>query len=373
MSTNLFLGPGALFVFRPLADIREDSCSFVAKILFEIYSLRDGAVIVRRLAAEMFKQSETGEPILTAGRRLGHDRFDPDGAQRRGDLFHLTRTTFSVFDDAPDHVTRELLPIHSWERLVECGEDAFVRAVRDAAQHAFEHQRFEPFDDDAPTHLDGGGGADTLGDYFELHAVRREQTGELRRMSAAQEHRHGGPVTRHRRHDRGLDKTRAARLDQFSDRPFERRRNRIQIGVNVPRGEKLGGLFRGLHAAVRGHSRKQNVASRGQLRVRFEQRDPSLAGPPLNLLAQPRRVRIDVIGADTGDARAAQVFRDMKPSFAETDKAYPYLVVHSGNKTATEPQSHRATLCASVALWLFRIEASSRTETGTDSRRREPT
>src|SRR5262245_8060343 len=323
----------------------------------------------------MFKQSETGEPIWTAGRRLGHDRFDPDGAQRRGDLFHLTRTTFSVFDDAPDHVTRELLPIHSWERLVECGEDAFVRAVRDAAQHAFEHQRFEPFDDDAPTHLDGGGGADTLGDYFELHAVRREQSGELRRMSAAQEHRRGGPVTRHRRHDRGLDKTRAARLDQFSDGLFERRRNRIQIGVNVPRGEKWGGLFRGLHAAVRCHSRKQNVASRGQLRVRFEGWDISLAGPPLNLLAQPRRARVDVVGADAGDARAAQVFRDMEPRLTEADKADPYLVVHSRNNIATEtPKTQRRSLSIhSVSpwlRWLFRIGASSRTETGTDSRRR---
>src|SRR6266508_3968486 len=29
MNTNLFLGPGALFIFRLLADIREYSCSFV--------------------------------------------------------------------------------------------------------------------------------------------------------------------------------------------------------------------------------------------------------------------------------------------------------------------------------------------------------
>jgi hypothetical protein len=80
MNTNLFLGPCAPFIFRLLADIREYSCSFVAKTLFEIYSLRDGAVIVRRLAAEMFEQSETGEPILAASGRLGHDRFDAYGA-----------------------------------------------------------------------------------------------------------------------------------------------------------------------------------------------------------------------------------------------------------------------------------------------------
>src|SRR5262249_17218399 len=93
--------------------------------------------------------------------------------------------------------------------------------------------------------------------------------------------------------------------------------------------------------AVRGHSRKQNVARRGQLRVRFEERDLGLAGPPLNLLAQPRRARVDVVRADAGDARAAQPPRDMEPSFAETDKADPYPVVHRRNKIATEAQRHR--------------------------------
>jgi hypothetical protein len=43
----------------------------------------------------------------------------------------------------------------------------------------------------------------------------------------------------------------------------------------------------------------------------------------LNLLAQPRRARVDVVGADAGDARAAQPTRDIEPGFAETDKADP--------------------------------------------------
>ena len=98
-----------------------------------------------------------------------------------------------MFDNAPDHIARELLPIHSRKRLVERGEDALVGPVRNAAQHAFEHQCFESFDDHAPTHLDGGGGPDPLGDYFEIHAVRREQIGELPRIGAAQKHRDGGP------------------------------------------------------------------------------------------------------------------------------------------------------------------------------------
>src|SRR5262249_47103841 len=176
MNTNLLYDLDNPSVFRPLIANRELSCSFAPDILFlEIYSPRDGAVIVRRLAAEVIEQSEICERVLTARCRFGHDRFDPDGAQRRGDLFHLPRPSFSMFDDATDHVTRELLPVYSWKRLVERGEDAFIRAVRHAAQRAFDHQRFEPLDDDASTHFDGGSGADPLGNHLEVHAVRREQ------------------------------------------------------------------------------------------------------------------------------------------------------------------------------------------------------
>src|SRR5215468_9528442 len=89
------------------------------------------------------------------------------------------------------------------------------------------------------------------------------------------------------------------------------------------------GLFRSLRAPVRGHRRKQNVARRRQLSVRFEKRDLSLGGPPLNLLAEPRRARVDVIGADAGNARPAQPPRDMESRLAKTDKSDLYLVVHS--------------------------------------------
>src|SRR5687767_14918542 len=122
MNTNehgFFSWPVDLIVFHLLTDIREYARSFVAKfLLIEIYCLRDGAVIVRRLAAEMFEQSKSGEPVLAARCRLCHDRFDANGAQRLGDLFHLPSPALSVLDDAPDHVARELLPIHSRKRLV---------------------------------------------------------------------------------------------------------------------------------------------------------------------------------------------------------------------------------------------------------------
>jgi hypothetical protein len=77
MNTNLFSIPA--HIGAPSSC--RHSCSFVAKILFlEIYGLRDSLVIIRRIASEMFEQSQTGEPVLTARGRFGHDRFDADGA-----------------------------------------------------------------------------------------------------------------------------------------------------------------------------------------------------------------------------------------------------------------------------------------------------
>src|SRR5215470_3089235 len=108
--------------------------------------------------------------------------------------------------------------------------------------------------------------------------------------------REGRPETsaRQTRHNCDLDKARAARLDHLTDRLLERGRNRIQVRVNVTRSKKRGGLLRGLRRFVCGDGRKQNVACRSQLRVRFEERDLALTGASLNLLAQLRRVRMDV-------------------------------------------------------------------------------
>src|SRR5262249_46952610 len=250
-------------------------------------------------------------------------------AQRRGSLFLFRRPRSPMFAVAAAHVTCEPLPVHSRERFVERGEDAFIRAVRHTAQRAFEQQRFEPLDDDASTHLDGGGGADLFGNHFEVHAVRREQINERLRVRAAQKHRSGGPVARHRRHNCDLDKPRAARLDHSTDRFFERGRNRIQIRVNVTRSKKRSRLLRGLRRFVCGDGRKQNVAYRSQLSIRFEERDLALIGAPLNLLAQPRRPRVDVVGANARDARAAQASRKMEARLTEADKADLYLIVHS--------------------------------------------
>src|SRR5262245_22737043 len=62
-------------------------------------SLCDFAVTSRGLTAEMIEQFEPRAPFLPARGRFSHDRFDPRCAQRLGDLFHLARAAFAVFDD----------------------------------------------------------------------------------------------------------------------------------------------------------------------------------------------------------------------------------------------------------------------------------
>src|SRR5262245_60008670 len=61
-----------------------ESSSFVAKILLlEIHSLRDVAIIIRRLTDEMLEKYEAGEQILATRRRIGNDWFNSEDVPRR--------------------------------------------------------------------------------------------------------------------------------------------------------------------------------------------------------------------------------------------------------------------------------------------------
>src|SRR5262249_48151323 len=73
----------------------------------------------------------------------------------------------------------------------------------------------------------------------------------------------------------------------------------------------------------------QHVARRSQLRIRFEEGDLALTGAPLNLLARPRRSRVNVVGENARDAGASQAPRNMKACLTEAYKADLYLVFHS--------------------------------------------
>ena len=70
------------------------------------------------------------------------------------------------------------------------------------------------------------------------------------------------------------------------------RRNRVQIGVDVARGQIRRGLFGGVDRLIRRDGRNNHVGGGRQCSREFHQLGPGLLRPRLDLLAQAGCVRV---------------------------------------------------------------------------------
>ena len=80
---------------------------------------------------------------------------------------------------------------------------------------------------------------------------------------------------------------------------------------------------------VRCDSGDDDVACSGQLGVGTDQARARFGRVPADLLAQPRRIRIDVEGRDSADAGAALSTADVEPCLPKADKTDSWMVIHS--------------------------------------------
>src|SRR5262249_36644212 len=147
-------------------------------------------------------------------------------------------------------------------------------------------------------------------------------------MRTAQKHWDSMAVRRNGRHNRDLNKARAAIGDNLADRLLERWGDGIQICVNMAAFEERRGLLGRLCPAVRRDGRKQKVTRHGQLSGGAAQPHLGLLGAPLNYFAKFRRARINVEGRDVTGTRVTKPLGDVKSRFAETDKTYLQSIVH---------------------------------------------
>ena len=146
-----------------------------------------------------------------------------------------------------------------------------------------------------PAHLDGGGAADgRRREHLQPHAERRHRAGERGRRRPAEQHRHTVTARRDRRHDRGLDEPRAGRVDHLRDRLLERRRDRIQVGVQVTRLEERRRLTCGLERRARRDRGEEDVAVARELGRGLHQRRLALGGALPDPRPEIRRVRLDI-------------------------------------------------------------------------------
>src|SRR5215470_9125393 len=95
-------------------------------------------VTFRPLGSKLRRNSQSCAPILTPCGGLSHNRLDSERTEGLRYFLHFSRPSFTMQNDAADHVVGKTLPVDPRKTLRERGKHAFIRPIWAGRQDAFE-------------------------------------------------------------------------------------------------------------------------------------------------------------------------------------------------------------------------------------------
>jgi hypothetical protein len=147
-----------------------------------------------------------------------------------------------------------------------------------------------------------------------------------------------------RRHDRAFDETARTKPDDLRDPLLGGRRHRVQIDVEMIRGQIAGETLRCLVSRCRGDDGKDDTCAFSERARRLDEARTCLGRTRTNAVVFGAVRRFDIEGDERQRACSAKAAREMEARLAKTEESNRCLLItHSLflPLTSTEPSLHR--------------------------------